>query len=389
MVYTEMSSPEIDPSPAVDKWLNSVGPNTRPYYKWHFETFMKWVRVNGDEKFRTMSPDDMVEYVLDATPREINAFLDLKKQYIQSKKGTKGFKGNSNKAIQSFFMHNRAPLPRDSTLNIQGDRAPVNGELKPEEIRDIALASSRLYRTVTLCMFTAGMGQEEFFYWSDNGHEDLQEQLDQKLVKINMIGRKLAKYDHPYITFLGGDALETLREYLNKTRPHTVERCTQKYLGYSDPGTIFLNQRGDPLSKNAFRLYWRRVLKKLDLINPEDYGDESTRYGKGAHEMRDTFRTLWRKSGVDVEYAEYFMGHVAAFDKYGYDKTYLDERELREKYVAALPFLNLISESAAYGLVDKKEFENDRIRELENQIEAQQEQIDKLLEAFYESRKIK
>jgi len=81
--------------------------------------------------------------------------------------------------------------------------------------------------------------------------------------------------------------------------------------------------------------------------------------------MRDTFRTLWRKSGVDIEYAEYFMGHVDAFDKYGYDKTYRDERDLREKYRAALPYLNLINDSAAYGLVDKTEYENTRMRELE------------------------
>ena len=265
MINTEMSSPEYSLSPAVEKWLNSVGENTRTYYRWHFETFIKWTKENS-EKFATMSPDDMVEYILDATPRQVNAFLDLKKLYLQSMRGTKSYKGNANKAIQSFFMHNRAPLPRDSTLNIQGDRPPVNGELKPEEIRDIALASSRTYRAVTLSMFAAGMGQEEFFYWSDNGYDNLQAQLDEKLIKINMMGRKLAKFDHTYTTYLGGDALEALREYLHKTRPHIVERLKTKTPDYKDPGTIFLNQRGEPLSKNAYRLHWRAILK-LSLIH--------------------------------------------------------------------------------------------------------------------------
>ena len=90
MVSYEMDLLDYYPSPAVVKWLNSVGENTRTYYKWHFDTFIKGTRENS-EQFAAMSPDDMVDYILDATPRQVNAFLNLKKAYLQSMTGTKSF----------------------------------------------------------------------------------------------------------------------------------------------------------------------------------------------------------------------------------------------------------------------------------------------------------
>ena len=384
MVYTWMNSGQHHPSPAMNKWLSSVGENTRPHYLWHFETFIKWVRVNGDI-FSKMSPDDMVEYILDGTPRQINDFLDLKKAYLQSMNGTSSYKSTGNKVIQSFFIHNRAPLPRDATLNISADRPPTDGELKPEEIRDLALASNRTYRAVILCMFSAGMGQEEFFYWSNNGLKDLHEQRDEGLVKINNVGRKLAKNEHTYITFLGGDALFALREYLEKTRPHIVDRLQMKNPRFKDSGAIFLNQRGEPLSKNAFGLYWRRILRNLGIIEPKTGRNVTTRYGKGAHEMRDTFRTLWRKSAVPVEYAEYFMGHIKAFDQYGYDKTYKDEKDLMKKYLTALPYLNILTSARPFGLVDQEEYENSRILELEEEVSEMKKQQEELMKLLYEN----
>ena len=77
---------------------------------------------------------------------------------------------------------------------------------------------------------------------------------------------------------------------------------------------------------------------------------------------------MWQ-SGQPVEYGEYFMGHEDAFDKYGYDKTYRDEADLREKYKAALPWLNLLSSNKPYDLVSRGEAESEELQSLRVQLE--------------------
>jgi integrase len=342
-------------SPAVENWMAGIGERTRTGYLWHFEAFMKWVREQGNG-FSSMTPDDMVEYALDGTTREINKLLDLKKRYLLSMTGRASHKHNADKAIKSFFMHSRCPLPTDSTLNVKGDRPRVEGTLSPEDVKRVIMASNELYQSVFLVMLGSGMGQAELVNWSDTGYDDLITQLrgSPEVVKVSLHGRKGDRNEYNYHTYIGGDALDALRRYLQQRGV--------------DPGAIFINTHNGPLTEVALYRYWTRKLHRLGISVPGNGWQ-----GKHVHELRDTYRTLWRRSGVPVEYGEYFMGHRDAFDAYGYDKTAQDEDETRKRYLQALPMLNILSETRPFKLVhedtvEKLRRENEELqRKLEQQ----------------------
>jgi integrase len=348
-----MTEVKLSEYPSVRKWLGSLNESTRTSYLWHLENFMDWARVNGG-KFATKSPDELIEFCLDAAPRQINEFLDVKKAYLLSRRGRVGHKFNADKCIKSFFTHNRVELPADKTLNLHGNVPNVEGTLSPDDVKRIILSSNVAYQAVFLTMLGSGMGQAEFIAWSDEGLEDLKAQLgkDPKIIKISLHGRKGDKNQYNYSTFIGGDALVALKRYMAERGPR--------------PGAVFINTQGKAITKMVLYMYWTRKLRRLGLST---YGKGWE--GKHPHELRDVYRTLWRHSGVPVEYAEYFMGHREAFDKYGYDRTAQDEDELRKQYEAALPFLNILSESKPFKLVKEDEVTklNTKIKDMEAQLE--------------------
>lgn len=335
-------------SPAVKKWLNAVNEKTAKGYLWHFDAFLKWMRINGG-KFKKMSPDKLVEFILDGGKRQENEILDLKKEYLLSLKGRSTHKGNANKTLNSFFAHNRVPLPRDTTLRLRGDTPKVVGTLTPQNVRDVVIKSNILYKAAFLCMLQSGLGQNEFLRWSNSGLEDLRKHLKDDCIKIVVEGRKSDRNEYQYYTFVAGDSLIALRKYM-------AERDKGKF---TDRPQIFLNSRGEALTQVALYRYWNRKLVNLGIKNAGGW------QGTNIHELRDVFRTLWRKSSVDVAFGEYFMGHRGSLDQYGYDKTAEDVGEMKRKYLEALPILNIMSENRPLGLVSLDEVEQLRKEHIE------------------------
>lgn len=384
MVYTEMSFTDIAQDQAVRNWMGDLGEQTKGPYLWHFEKFIKWVREN-DGKFAEMSPAELVEFALDASTRDLNELLDLKKKYLQSMTGGIGHKRNSDKAIKSFFLHNRATLPPDVTLNIKADTPKVEKDLEAVDIKNVVLSSNKTYQAVFLTMLGGGFGQEEFVSWSDTGLADLRDQLRRGVdpVKVKLHGRKGMKMEYNYFTYASGDALDALKRYM-AIRDRIIEKSRRRAEGqdrpYKEPDSIFINQRGLPLNKAALYWYWMRQLKRLGIIDPDNHDrGGQPRYGKHLHQFRTVFRTLWRKSGVEVEFAEYHMGHEKAFDDYGYDVSQEDEPLMQSKYRAALPYLNIITDTKAYDLVDRNTYENEKIAGLEAELKRMKEQQEETL----------
>lgn len=323
---------------SVENWLGRMGDTTARNHRINFWVWMAWMKENGGA-FKDMNPDELVEYQRDAeTNRQRYEILDVAQKYIH---GLEGKRLNTAKRyysmIRSFFAHNRAELPKDPTFIIRSDVEKVRGTLTIEQVRDVIIGSKPLYRAVFLSIFQGGMGLEEFSHWNKDGLDSLTEQLKNspKLVRIDLPGRKAKKNDNPYHTYIGGDAIKAIRDYL-RIRPEGGD-------------AIFLNQTGGPVQPKTASMYWNRHLLKLSLIEPTPEKLGAARYGKNIHELRDVFRSQWEMSPAKPSVAEYIMGHQV--DPLDYNKAHRNEAWIRGEYLRALPHLQVMSSARPFGLV--------------------------------------
>jgi len=246
-----------------------------------------------------------------------------------------------------------------------------------EEFRKIVLMSSRKYRAIEMLMLTGFMGYREFNVF--NRSEEVKKRVlsGADLIKVDLPPRKKGK---PFYTFVGGDGLKALNEYLEYER------------GPIRAGeALVVNNRGGPMGRSAIRQYVTRVAdacgiieiaspkcvecggktrKKVVRVETEDgrrrrrlhyvclqcghvepSSEEyrvpiSVRYRVKPHEIRDTAKTLWYRSGTNEKWmADFFSGRTDQVDPNEYLKAmkhYPDWME--DTYREVLPWLNVLTE---------------------------------------------
>jgi hypothetical protein len=382
-------------NPCVKEWLERVAPYTARDYLSTFYRFMAWMKTNGGD-LADKTPEELLNIQDKAIGRERYRIVRLAQRFVEDGDASHATKSMRYTAIKSFFQHNLVELPRDPTYRIKGDYATVPTGLEVEELRKILLGSSRLYRAVFLTMFQGAMGESELEYFSNNLWSQLEPQMRSELpAKLDFPGRKHARNQRGFYTFIGRDAKQALKEYFEKDRG-TIRK--------DEP--IFLNDLGKPLSRENVKVMFNRVAMKVDLITvpgrscPKCGGNlkkilkrvngpqlrfyhclncgedvENTpdlhlaggrvRYRMHAHELRDCFRTEFGKTGARPEVAEFMMGHD--IDKNHYDKFYKDLEYTRDEYEKAEPYLNLLSQ-------DPRVVSRSSVDDLERKIRALEEE---------------
>lgn len=357
-----------------------------------FEKWLGWLRVAGGQ-FAGLSPEELVVYQRQAVGEHRYDLLDLAQKYARGKVGRKNYKESVYAAIRSFFLHNRAELPMDRSFHLRGDSATVQGLLQPADIRCVVEGCDILHQAVFLCMFMGGMGEAELVWWSDHGWASLKDQLDagERIIKVDLPGRKSAKFEKPYYTFLGGDALTALKRWVG-IRPRQMVPVERR-IGKRQPGTrdppkslventcIFVNQRLQPLTENGIYANWIRHVRRLGLAGPVKHFDVSNRTGRHLHELRDAFKSQWTLSPSKEVIGEYFLGHT--IDPLEYDKSFRQVDAYRAAYLHSLPWLNVISGTRAYRLVEEDEVIALR-QKLEEKRRADDEEIRKIVQGMQE-----
>lgn len=356
----------------LDWWLSRLAPATAVTYGYILRRFMKWLRENGGE-FSEMSPDDLVNYQREAVYDDKFKILDLIQKYVSSRKARVSTKRAIYSTLRSFFLHNRAELPRDTSFIIRSGTPPVEGTLSVEDIRDIVLISNPAYRAAFLSIFQGGMDLSSFLYWNLNGWDSLKEDLknDPDVIKIWLPGRKKFKNIKPFYTFIGPDTIKAIRTYLpyrdkareifDKVERKRRQKAQEKESTYKEiefKTAIFYNQFGRPIGR-YIREYWFHQTLRLGLVKQKRNSRLDNRYGKNIHETRDVFRSQCEKSPAKGSVAEFVMGHQV--DPLEYNKAFRDERWTMKEYKKALPMLQIMSSGRPFGLVEEEEV--DAIRE--------------------------
>jgi len=354
--------------PAVIKWLGRLSPgrdgrnhaSNLSLLGAFMQSLAEYTDTSGARPFEGYTPSMLVEYQAEQTSRGQYRVLDALIDHANAAGGTQSSMRTRVAIARSFFMHNRAPLPRDK-VRLLPTRPPTQGELTAADVRDVVLASNPTYQAVYMIMLAAALDEEMFTTWNlDPGSlQALEKQLrdGEDLVKIELPGRKLNRNVQPYYTFFGGDALEKLEAYM-RTRPHGARH-------------VFVTQYGTPLEKRSLYMYWKRKTVALGKITLVGDGDPGNRYGMHVHEIRDVFSSLWTLSPAKRLMGEFFMGHQ--IDPLEYDKSWREEWAYREEYRKAQPYLNVLSSPDPYGLVSR-----DTVEGLRVQIDTRDKQIDLL-----------
>lgn len=167
--------------------------------------FMNWVTENST-KFAEYTPDDLVEYQLDASSnKERFELLDnLVIPWIRDTEGRVGYKQRHYATIRGFFKRNRVPLPSDPDFQIKNyTEEKVIGDLSVDEAKDIIQNSAIQFKASFLVILQSGMDSQSFEYWNQNGWESLQKQLrnNSEVIRIDLHARRKARNNLPYYTY--------------------------------------------------------------------------------------------------------------------------------------------------------------------------------------------
>jgi len=355
---------------AVQNWLSFYPEGSRRDRLYKLDQFMGF--LEGVERFKGLSPSQLVEFQRGAAKSgEEFLVLDVLEKYINGKSGTYKSLLNYYSVLRSFFKKNRAPLPEDD-FRINPDREPVAAKLSLEVVKTLVSNVSGGGRAFYLTLWMGLLDLERFRILNETGAAALVKHLKEcgveKPLMIEYSGRKQSRGRVKFYTFIGRDALAAWLDYFEHGR------------GWPRDGEPLIKDRyGNPIRKYSLQLRHLRLLERLKYTKRG--GPIETRHGYNLHEFRDIARTLLhlqgKKDGLDLECAEFWMGHVT--DPNQYDKFYMDENYTLEQYRIAEKYLNIVSESAAASQLQEEMVKRDQaIKKLTDKFEEATRRLENL-----------
>ena len=281
--------------------------------------------------------DEMVEFQKQAQGDGRYKLVDLAISHAKSRGGTHNTIRDRYLRVRSFFLHNRAELPR-VPVNLMPTRDGSIGRWTVEVLRDVIKASKPRDQAIYLTLFQGLMDQKRFQDFNMQGYR-LGDHIRSKGVDVPyrvdcLRGRKTNR--RSYNSWIGHDALVGWQLYFERGRDYPRK---------SESAALTFDE--EPLSMNAFR--WEHIerLRKMKIIEPRSH-DVGARYGYGLHELRDLSRSLLEKAKgerFNTNSAEYWMGHVV--DPLFYNKIWkLDSEYNLNQYRIAEKYLNILSGSS-------------------------------------------
>jgi integrase len=279
-------------------------PATLYQYIYGIYRFCRWANTQPDQIIRSCQDQEG-----DPHPKTIAKYSRLLDDFIgclQAEGLAPGTVSNYVKSVKALFRANRMKLDLPYNLSkrtVYSDRAPT-----PEELQQI-LEIADLRDKVIVSMLALGGFRIGTLVKLQYRHVRRDIEKMRTPIHIHVEAEITKGKYHDYDTFLGQEAAEYLRTYLQLRRKGSPT-------GRTPPENI--NDQS-PLIRDKLHRYPKTVTTgrlhsivhelyvKADLITRKPIG---RRYDLRAHSIRKFFRTQMAALGVDRDYIEYMMGHT-------------------------------------------------------------------------------
>ena len=273
-------------------------------YIYGVNRFSQWTNTQPDQMIRSCQDQDG-----DPNPKAIAKYARLLDDFvgnIQAEGLAPGTISNHVKGVKALFRCNGLKLDLAYTLSkrtIYTDRAPTPEDLQ----RTIDIADLR--DKVIISMLALGGFRIGTLVKLQYRHvkRDLEKLVTPIHIHVEAEITK-GKY-HDYDTFIGQEAAEYLRAYLEQRRQGSPTGRTPPENIHDESPLIRdeLTRHPKPLTPGRLHQVIHELYLKAGLITRKPLG---RRYDLRAHSIRKFFRTQLAALGVDRDYIEYMMGHT-------------------------------------------------------------------------------
>jgi site-specific recombinase XerD len=271
-------------------------------YVYGIYRFSQWTNIQPDQLIKSCQDLDG-----DPNPKALAKYSRLLDDFVgnlQAENLAPGTVSNHVKGVKALFRCNRLKLELPCSLSKRGvysDRAPTPEELS--HVIDIA----ELRQKVIVSMLALGGFRTGTLVKLQYRHvkRDLEKLLTPIHIHVEAEITK-GKY-HDYDTFIGQEAAEYLRAYL-ETRRQGTEKIPPENI--HDESPLLRNQQCRqiiPLTPAAIHQLVHDLYLRAGLVPAKPFG---RRYELRAHSIRKFFRTQMAALGVQTDYIEYMMGHT-------------------------------------------------------------------------------
>jgi hypothetical protein len=223
---------------------------------------------------------------------------------------------NSN--VRSFFKYNRVPLPEEDGWKIPAKKASVVPRLTFQHVQELVKSGDLRERSWILVKWMGLLDNEGTVYAGTVLADHIVSEIKAGHcpIRLDIPGRKSTENDKSFFTYIGSDAIDALKRYFDEER------------GWPQKGEPpWLNKYGKPFNLPILSASWMRLCRRVGYV-PHKKGDHAARCGFNPHEMRDVARshlhTRAKAENLDLDCAEFWMGHSGRLDPMKYDKFYED-----------------------------------------------------------------
>ena len=371
----------------VKKWLAGKPEGTKIVYLGALNIYCEWRKMDPKELIDEIEQDrnksrreqGEVEYKL----KEFYEWLSREKEKeVGVKKKKTGEKGVSPKrvhviisAVRSFYRANGFPI-----LNLKLPKAPAlkrnhKLQIRAEHVRKLVEHAPTLRdKAIILMLFQSGMDVSTLcsLNYGDiaRGLENNEEPLAIRVV------RKKAGIE--YVTFIGRDAINALKAYLNKRRQKKGK------IEWNEP--LFVKERERNGETRINRVLIDKMLRETAILSGLVSREELENADMNPirpHALRTAFATIMKLQGVNNEIVEYWMGHTLP-----YEATYLIPtiEEMRKIYKEHEEALSIYPSEESIKAI--KEEMNGKLLDYNEILLQQKKEIDRLRKEVQESKSL-